>query len=79
MGSPVGTYDESEVSGLAPGDREALKRAAIRELRGSKEIRDIIERHPTLLTRDRKINKLLRKKLDPHLARLKKKSRKTKR
>jgi hypothetical protein len=73
MGSPVGTYNDDELKGLSEADREELKRAALKELYDSKDIRKIIENHPTLLTRDREINKKLRGKLDSVLNRLRKK------
>jgi len=73
MGSPVGTYNDDEVKGLSEAEREELKRAALKELHESKEIRKIIEAHPTLLTRDREINQKLRGKLDSVLNRLRKK------
>jgi hypothetical protein len=77
MGSPVGTYDDDEVNNLSPKDREELKRRAVQTLLSSAEIRAIIKKNPTVLARDRKINKVLRQKLDPVLKRLKRKAKRT--
>jgi hypothetical protein len=77
MGSPVGTYDDDEVNNLSPKDREELKRRAVQTLLSSAEIRAIIKKNPTVLARDRKINKVLRQKLDPVLKRLKRKPKRT--
>jgi hypothetical protein len=73
MGSPVGTFSDDEVKDLSPADREKLKKLALRELAASRAIRSIIAKCPTLLTTDPSINKILRKKLAPKLAKLKKK------
>ena len=74
MGSSVGTFDDSEVEGLATADREELKKQALALLQ-SEEIRKILEKNPTILTRDKHINTELRKKLDPLLQQLKSRNR----
>jgi hypothetical protein len=69
MGSSVGTYDDNEVANLSDQARADLKQQAVRHLLDSPEVRAIIEQHPEILANDRRINKVLREKLDPVLAR----------
>ena len=66
MGSPVGVFSNKEVKGLSKKDIELLKAHVLHHIQTSPEIRRILHSDRTLLrklTRDRRINKILRKKV----------------
>ncbi len=66
MGSPVGVFSNKEVKGLSKKDIELLKAHVLHHIQTSPEIRRILHSDRTLLrklTRDRRINKILRIKV----------------
>jgi hypothetical protein len=66
MGSPVGVFSNKEVRRLSKKDIELLKAHVLHHIQTSPEIRRILEADRTLLrklTRDRRINRILRKKV----------------
>ena len=73
MGDTVGVHDEKELEGLSPQQRKELKQEVLRQLQTSPEIRAIINKDPKILTRDSRINKILRRKVPPNFNKLKKK------
>jgi len=64
MGSPVGVFSNKEVKGLSKSDIALLKAHVMDQIQTSEEIREILNRDRTLLrklTRDPRINKILRR------------------
>jgi hypothetical protein len=64
MGSPVGVFSNEEVKGLSKNDIALLKAHVLHHIQTSREIRQILNRDRTLrrkLTRDPRINKILRR------------------
>ena len=64
MGSPVGVFSNKEVKGLSAKDIALLKAHVMDQIQTSEEIREILNRDRTLLrklTRDPRINKILRR------------------
>jgi hypothetical protein len=70
MGKTVGVFRENEVKHLSRGDREKLKRQAIKQLQTSKEIRSLMKSNPKPFATIPEANKILRKKLTPVLKRM---------
>lgn len=64
MGSPVGVFTDDEVKNLTPEDKAMLKEHILRHIQTSKEILDIIDNNPNLLTKDQGIKDILRKKAE---------------
>ena len=64
MGSPVGVFANHEVKGLSKKDIALLKAHVLHQIQTSAEIRRILNRDRKLLrtlTRDPRINKILRR------------------
>jgi len=64
MGSPVGVFSNEEVKELSARDIALLKAHVLNQIQTSTEIRRILSRDRTLLrklTRDPRINKVLRR------------------
>jgi hypothetical protein len=72
MGRAVGIFREDEVKLLSRGDREKLKRQAIKQLQTSKELRALMKSDPKPFAKIPEANKILRKKLTPALKRMRK-------
>ena len=63
-GKPVGVFSNKEVKGLSKSDIALLKAHVMDQIQTSEEIREILNRDRTLLrklTRDPRINKILRR------------------
>ena len=76
MGSPVGVFSNKEVKRLSKKDIALLKAHVLHHIQTSPEIRRILDADRTLLrklTRDRRINKILRREAAPLKKRLEKK------
>jgi hypothetical protein len=66
MGSPVGVFSNKEVKGLSKRDIALLKAHVLNHIQTSAEIRQILNRDPRLLrrlTKDPRINKILRREV----------------
>jgi hypothetical protein len=75
MGSQVGVFSKEEVKGLSKKDIALLKAYVLHLIQHSPEIRRILHADPKLLrglTRDRRINRILRKEATPLKKRLEK-------
>jgi hypothetical protein len=75
MGSQVGVFSKEEVKKLSKKDIALLKAYVLHLIQHSPEIRRILESDPKLLrglTRDQRINKILRKAASPLKKRLEK-------
>jgi hypothetical protein len=75
MGSQVGVFSKEEVKRLSKKDIALLKAYVLHLIQHSPEIRRILESDPKLLrglTRDQRINKILRKAASPLKKRLEK-------
>lgn len=70
MGDAVGVHDDAELAGLNPQQRDQLKQEVLRQLATNQQIRDIINRDPTILTSDSAINEVLKAAVAPTLQRL---------
>jgi hypothetical protein len=78
MGSPVGVFSNEEVKELSKNDIALLKAHVLNQIQTSKEIRQILSRDRTLLrklTRDPRINKVLRREVAALKRRLEEKKR----
>ena len=76
MGSPVGVFSNKEVKGLSKQDIALLKAHVLHYIQHSAEIRQILNADRKLLrklTRDPRINKILRREAAPLKKRLEKK------
>jgi hypothetical protein len=75
MGSQVGVFSKEEVKRLSKKDIALLKAYVLHLIQHSPEIRRILESDPKLLrglTRDQRINRILRKAASPLKKRLEK-------
>ena len=66
MGSPVGVFSNKEVKRLSKRDIALLKAHVLHHIQTSPEIRRLLHADRTLLrklTRDRRVNKILRRKV----------------
>ena len=78
MGSPVGVFSNEEVKELSKADIALLKAHVLHHIQTSREIRQILSRDRTLLrklTRDSRINKVLRREAGALKKRLEEKKR----
>jgi hypothetical protein len=76
MGSPVGVFSDKEVEGLSDEDKALLKEHILSHIQTSAEIRRIVSAKPKLLTGNKKIRNILRRKAGALQKRLKKQSKK---
>jgi hypothetical protein len=75
MGSQVGVFSKKEVERLSKNDIALLKAYVLHLIQHSPEIRRILNADPKLLrglTKDRRINRILRKEATPLKKRLEK-------
>jgi hypothetical protein len=63
MGDAIGVFDDDEVKHLTPQQKEEQKRRVLELLQNNAEIRAIINQDPKILTRDSKINEIIRREL----------------
>jgi hypothetical protein len=73
MGDMVGVHTDDELEGLTAKQRKQLKQEILKQLHNSPQIRAVIDKQPEILTRDSRINKIVKRKVRPTLDRLKKK------
>jgi hypothetical protein len=63
MGDQLGVFSDDEVQGLSPQEREQQKRRILQLLETNPDIRAIIEEDPRILTRNSRINAILKREL----------------
>ena len=71
MGKKIGVFSEKEVYALRPRQRAILKKRALLQLLLSPEIRKVIKKNPTILTKHPEIRKRMKAKLNRTYSRMK--------
>ena len=71
MGNGVGVFTDEELEDLNENEHKMLRNFTFVQLLASKEVRDIVEKNPLLVTKIPEINKVLRDHLSPMLNRMK--------